>query len=159
MESIGRVLTCHTGDPRCWKEKSFDGTLSESSTIKETRTDWPMGVILPENSDCTKLLPSPMHPKNNSGMIKNLKLFEVAACKKQSTQRRLEKNISCISYGKKCWKICGKPHVPLLSGTDYCWPPCIRLDKQPMCTYAVKFFAKTLPGPGMIMRFCKVLRV
>ena len=53
---------------------------------------------------------------------------------------------------------CGKPHVPLLSGTDYCWPPCIRLDKQPMCTYAVKFFAKTLPGPGMIMRFCKVLR-
>jgi hypothetical protein len=55
--------------------------------------------------------------------------------------------------------ICGKPHVPLLSGTDYCWPPCIRLDKQPMCTYAVKFFAKTLPGPGMIMRFCKVLRV
>jgi hypothetical protein len=54
---------------------------------------------------------------------------------------------------------CGKPHVPLLSGTDYCWPPCIRLDKQPMCTYAVKFFAKTLPGPGMIMRFCKVLRV
>ena len=54
---------------------------------------------------------------------------------------------------------CGKPHVPLLSGTDYCWPPRIRLDKQPMCTYAVKFFAKTLPGPGMIMRFCKVLRV
>ena len=54
---------------------------------------------------------------------------------------------------------CGKPHVLLLSGTDYCWPPCIRLDKQPMCTYAVKFFAKTLPGPGMIMRFCKVLRV
>jgi hypothetical protein len=55
--------------------------------------------------------------------------------------------------------MCGKPHVPLLSGTDYCWPPRIRLDKQPMCTYAVKFFAKTLPGPGMIMRFCKVLRV
>jgi hypothetical protein len=54
---------------------------------------------------------------------------------------------------------CGKPHVPLLSGTDYCWPPHIRLDKQPICTYAVKFFAKTLPGPGMIMRFCKVLRV
>ena len=47
---------------------------------------------------------------------------------------------------------CGKPHVPLLSGTDYCWPPRIRLDKQPMCTYAVKFFAKTLPGLGMIMR-------
>jgi hypothetical protein len=55
--------------------------------------------------------------------------------------------------------MCGKPHVPLQSGTDYCWPPRIRLDKQPMCTYAVKFFAKTLPGPGMIMRFCKVLRV
>jgi hypothetical protein len=54
---------------------------------------------------------------------------------------------------------CGKPHVPLQSGTDYCWPPRIRLDKQPMCTYAVKFFAKTLPGPGMIMSFCKVLRV
>jgi hypothetical protein len=54
---------------------------------------------------------------------------------------------------------CGKPHVPLQSGTDYCWPPCISLDKQPMCTYAVKFFAKTLPGPDMIMRFCKVLRV
>jgi hypothetical protein len=53
----------------------------------------------------------------------------------------------------------GKPHVPLQSGTDYCWPPRISLDKQPMCTYAVKFFAKTLPGPGMIMRFCKVLRV
>jgi hypothetical protein len=53
---------------------------------------------------------------------------------------------------------CGKPHVPLLSGTDYCWPPRITLDKQPMCTYVVKFFAKTLPGPGMIMRFCKVLR-
>jgi hypothetical protein len=54
---------------------------------------------------------------------------------------------------------CGKPHVPLQSGTDYCWPPRISLDKQPMCTYAIKFFAKTLPGPGMIMRFCKVLRV
>jgi hypothetical protein len=54
--------------------------------------------------------------------------------------------------------LCGKPHVPLQSGTDYCWPPRISLDKQPMCTYAVKFFAKTLPGPGMIMRFCKVLR-
>jgi hypothetical protein len=48
--------------------------------------------------------------------------------------------------------LCGKPHVPLQSGTDYCWPPRISLDKQPMCTYAVKFFAKTLPGPGMIMR-------
>jgi hypothetical protein len=54
---------------------------------------------------------------------------------------------------------CGKPHVPLQSGTDYCWPPRISLDKQLMCTYAVKFFAKTLPGPGMIMRFCNVLRV
>jgi hypothetical protein len=48
--------------------------------------------------------------------------------------------------------VCGKPHVPLQSGADYCWPPRISLDKQPMCTYAVKFFAKTLPGPGMIMR-------
>jgi hypothetical protein len=47
---------------------------------------------------------------------------------------------------------CGKPHVLLQSGADYCWPPCISLDKQLMCTYAVKFFAKTLPGPGMIMR-------
>ena len=47
---------------------------------------------------------------------------------------------------------CGKPHVPLKGGADYCWPPHISLDKQPMCTYAVKFFAKTLPGPGMIMR-------
>ena len=42
--------------------------------------------------------------------------------------------------------ICGKPHVPLQSGTDYCWPPRLSLDKQPMCTYAVKFFAKTLTG-------------
>jgi hypothetical protein len=47
---------------------------------------------------------------------------------------------------------CGKPHVLLQSGADYCWPPHISLDKQPMCTYAVKLFAKTLPGPGMIMR-------
>jgi hypothetical protein len=45
--------------------------------------------------------------------------------------------------------------VPLQSGTDYCWPLCISLDKQPMCTYAVKFFVKTLPGPGMIMRLWK----
>jgi hypothetical protein len=65
-----------------------------------------------------------------------------------------------LSKGRKFRSVwCGKPHVPLLSGTDYCWPPRIRLDKQPMCTYAGKFFAKTLPGPGMIMRFCKVLRV
>jgi hypothetical protein len=49
-------------------------------------------------------------------------------------------------------KACGKPHVPLQSGADYCWPSCISSDKQPMCTYAVKFFAKTLPGPDMIMR-------
>jgi hypothetical protein len=42
--------------------------------------------------------------------------------------------------------------MPLQSGTDYGWPPPISLDKQTMCTYAVKFFAKTLPGPGMIMR-------
>jgi hypothetical protein len=48
---------------------------------------------------------------------------------------------------------CGKPHVLLQSGAGYCWPPCISLGKQPMCTYAVKFFAKILPGPGMIMRY------
>jgi hypothetical protein len=48
---------------------------------------------------------------------------------------------------------CGKPHVPLQGGAGYCRPPRISLGKQPMCTYAVKFFAKTLPGPGMIMRF------
>jgi hypothetical protein len=48
---------------------------------------------------------------------------------------------------------CGKPHVVLQGGAGYCWPPRISLDKQPMCSYAVKFFAKTLPGPGMIMRF------
>jgi hypothetical protein len=53
---------------------------------------------------------------------------------------------------------CGKPHVPLQSGTGYCWPQCISLGKQPVCTYAVKFFAKILPGLGMIMRFCEVLR-
>jgi hypothetical protein len=53
---------------------------------------------------------------------------------------------------KKKQAMCGKPHVLLQSGADYCWPPRISLDKQPMCTYAVKFFAKTLPGPGMIMR-------
>jgi hypothetical protein len=57
--------------------------------------------------------------------------------------------VRSLQKGKGC---CGKPHVPLQSGTDYCWPPCISLDKQPMCTYAVKFFAKTLPGPDMIMR-------
>jgi hypothetical protein len=50
-------------------------------------------------------------------------------------------------------KGCGKPHVPLQGGAGYRWLPCISLGKQPMCTYAVKFFAKTLPGPGMIMRF------
>jgi hypothetical protein len=55
-------------------------------------------------------------------------------------------------YCNLCFTYCGKPHVWLQSGADYCWPPCISLDKQPMCTYAVKFFAKTLPGPGMIMR-------
>jgi hypothetical protein len=41
---------------------------------------------------------------------------------------------------------CGKPPMPLQGGAGYCWPPLIRLGKQPMCTYAVKFFAKTLPG-------------
>jgi hypothetical protein len=48
---------------------------------------------------------------------------------------------------------CGKPHVPLQSGAGYCWPPRISLDKQPMCTYAVKLFAKSLPGPGMLMKY------
>jgi hypothetical protein len=54
---------------------------------------------------------------------------------------------------------CGKPHMPLQGGTGYCWPPCTSLGKQTMCTYAVTFFAKSLPGPGMIMMFCEVLRV
>lgn len=54
--------------------------------------------------------------------------------------------------------MCGKPHVLLQGGAGYHWPPRISVGKQPMCTYAVKFFAKTLPGPGMIMRFCEVLR-
>ena len=53
---------------------------------------------------------------------------------------------------------CGKPHMPLQGGAGYCWPPRISLGKQPMCTYAVKFFTKSLPGLGMIMRLCKVLR-
>jgi hypothetical protein len=54
--------------------------------------------------------------------------------------------------------MCGKPHMPLQGGAGYRWPPRISLGKQPMCTYAVKFFTKSLPGPGMIMRLCKVLR-
>jgi hypothetical protein len=53
---------------------------------------------------------------------------------------------------------CGKPHMPLQGGTSYHSPPCISLGKPPMCTYAVKFFTKSLPGLGMIMRLCKVLR-
>jgi hypothetical protein len=48
--------------------------------------------------------------------------------------------------------------MPLQGGAGYRWPPHISLGKQPMCTYAVKFFAKSRPGPGMIMRFCEVLR-
>ena len=48
--------------------------------------------------------------------------------------------------------------MPLQGGTGYRWPPCISLGKQPMCAYAVKFFTKSLPGQGMIMRFCNVLR-
>jgi hypothetical protein len=61
--------------------------------------------------------------------------------------------LHCMSLSlHACMVDCGKPHVPLQSGTDYCWPPRISLDKQPMCTYTVKFFAKTLRGPGMIMR-------
>jgi hypothetical protein len=48
--------------------------------------------------------------------------------------------------------------MSLQGGAGYRWPPCISLDKQPMCTYALKFFTKSLPGPGMIMRLSKVLR-
>jgi hypothetical protein len=48
--------------------------------------------------------------------------------------------------------------IALQGDTGYCWPPYISLGEQPMCTYAVKFFTKSLPGPGMIMRLCKVLR-
>jgi hypothetical protein len=48
--------------------------------------------------------------------------------------------------------------MPLQDGAGYRWPPHISLGKQPMCTYAVKFFAKSRPGPGMLMRFCEVLR-
>jgi hypothetical protein len=46
----------------------------------------------------------------------------------------------------------------LQGGAGYRWPPRISLGKQPMCTYAVKFFTKSLPGLGMIMRLCEVLR-
>jgi hypothetical protein len=53
---------------------------------------------------------------------------------------------------------CGKPHMLLQGGAGYRWPQRISLGKQPMCTYAVKVFAKSLPGRGMIMRLCKVLR-
>ena len=42
---------------------------------------------------------------------------------------------------------CGKPHTPLQDGASYCWQPPISLGKQPMCTCAVEFFAKSLPGP------------
>ena len=52
----------------------------------------------------------------------------------------------------------GNPHMPLQGGAGYCWPPLISLGKQPMCTYAVKIFAESLPGPGMLMRFCEGLR-
>ena len=53
---------------------------------------------------------------------------------------------------------CGKPHVLLQGGAGYHWPPHISLGKQPMCTYAVKFFTKSLPGLGMIMRLHEILR-
>jgi hypothetical protein len=57
------------------------------------------------------------------------------------------KSTLCLSQQLPASLDCGKPHVPLQSGTDYCWPPRISLDKQPMCTYAVKFFADTAwPG-------------
>jgi hypothetical protein len=48
--------------------------------------------------------------------------------------------------------------MPLQGGASYRWPPRTSLGKQPMCTYSVKLFAKSLPGPGMIMRLCKALR-
>ena len=48
--------------------------------------------------------------------------------------------------------------MPLQSGAGYRWPPHISLGKQLICIYTVKFFTKSLPGPGMIMRLCKVLR-
>ena len=48
--------------------------------------------------------------------------------------------------------------MPLQGGTGYRWPPHINLGKQPMCIYTVKFFTKSLPGLGMIMRLSKVLR-
>jgi hypothetical protein len=41
-------------------------------------------------------------------------------------------NIEKAIYSKPVANICGKPHVPLQSGTDYCWPPRISLDKQPV---------------------------
>ena len=53
---------------------------------------------------------------------------------------------------------CGKPHMPLQGGAGYRWPPHTSLGKQPMCTYAVKFFAESQHGPGMLMSFCEVLR-
>jgi hypothetical protein len=39
-----------------------------------------------------------------------------------------------------CSVCCGKPHVPLQGGAG--WPPRISLGRHPLCTYAVKFFAK-----------------
>jgi hypothetical protein len=48
--------------------------------------------------------------------------------------------------------------MPLQGGAGYRWPSRISWGKQPMCTYAVKFFAESLPGLGMLMRFCEVLR-
>ena len=48
--------------------------------------------------------------------------------------------------------------MPLQGGAGYRWPPCISLGKQPMCIYTVKFFTKSLPGLGMIMRLSEVLR-
>jgi hypothetical protein len=46
----------------------------------------------------------------------------------------------------------------IAGGAGYRWPPRISLGKQPMCIYTVKFFTKSLPGLGMIMRLSEVLR-
>jgi hypothetical protein len=48
--------------------------------------------------------------------------------------------------------------MPLQGGAGYHRPPRISLGKQPMYTYAVKFFTKSLPGRGMIMRLHEILR-
>jgi hypothetical protein len=73
----------------------------------------------------------------------------------------VDKGVDCSFEGSEFnsqQPYCGKPHMPLQGGAGYRWPPRISLGKQPMCTYAVKFFTKSLPGPGMIMRLHEILR-